>query len=103
MATGPWGRLLDVDRTLELPAILDSNSQGSRVAGGIQAAAQRIRAERAGSTLSTLGTLSSLPATASLTDKLTSSQYALGRTYLWWPPLAMRYVGRPYIPLCVIA
>ena len=80
MGAGPWGRLLDADRTLQLPVILDSGSQGSRVAGGIQAAAQRIRAERAGSTLSTLGSLSSLSATASLTDKLTSSQYALGRS-----------------------
>lgn len=82
MGAGPWGRLLDVDRTLELPVILETGSQGRRVAGGIQAAAQRIRAERAGSTLSTLGSLGSLSATASLTDKLTSSQYALGECYL---------------------
>ena len=45
---------------------------------------ERIRAQRAGatqSTLGTLGTLGSLSATASLTDKLTSSQYALGEAF----------------------
>ena len=62
--------------------VLDRGSQARRVGGGLQTAAQRIRAERAGSTLSTLGSLSSLSATASLTDKLTSSQYALGKSLL---------------------
>lgn len=76
--TGPWARLLDTGRTLELPVVLDNSSQARRAAGGIRAAAQRIRAERTGATQSTLGTLDSLPPTASLTDKLTSSQYALG-------------------------
>lgn len=68
-------------RTLELPVLVDNAGQARRAASGIQAAAQRIRALRAGatqSTLGTLGTLRSLSATASLTDKLTSSQYALG-------------------------
>ena len=76
--TGPWARLLDTGRTLELPVVLDNSSQARRAAGGIRAAAQRIRAERTGATQSTLGTLGSLTPTASLTDKLTSSQYALG-------------------------
>jgi hypothetical protein len=76
--TGPWARLLDTGRTLELPVVLDNSSQARRAGGGIRAAAQRIRAERTGATQSTLGTLGSLTPTASLTDKLTSSQYALG-------------------------
>ena len=84
ITTGPWARLLDVSRTLTLPVVVDNSNQ-ARWAGGVQAAAQRIRAQRAGSTqstLGTLGTLSSLSATASLTDKLTSSQYALGESPL---------------------
>ena len=68
-----------MSKELQLPVVLDSGSQARRVAGGIRAAAQRVRAERAGSAQSTLSSLSSLSATASLTDKLTASQYALGR------------------------
>jgi len=84
MVAGPWARLLDVSRTLNLPVVVDNSNQ-ARWAGGVQAAAQRIRAQRGGSTqstLGTLGTLSSLSATASLTDKLTSSQYPLGESPL---------------------
>ena len=70
-------------RTLQLPVILDNQNQARRAADGIREVSERIRAQRAGvtqSTLGTLGTLSSLSATASLADKLTSSQYALGET-----------------------
>lgn len=78
---GPWARLLDVDRTLRLPVVLDNRGQARRAAGGIREVTERIRAQRVGmtqSTLGTLGSLGSLSATASLADKLTSSQYALG-------------------------
>lgn len=75
--------------------MLDSGSQPSRVGGGLQAAAQRIRAERAGSTLSTLGSLSSISATASLTDKLTTSQYALGKRILPRCSLVACHIVRP--------
>ena len=70
-----------MDRTVRLPVVLDNRGQARRAAGGIREVTERIRAQRAGVTQSTLGTLSSLgslSATASLTDKLTSSQYALG-------------------------
>ena len=68
-------------RTLKLSVILDNRGQARRAAGGIQEVTECIRAQRAGvtqSTLGTLGSLGTLSATASLADKLTSSQYALG-------------------------
>lgn len=61
---------------LQFPVQLEgSRGQARRVLGSIQAVERRLRADRAGSTLSTL---SSLSASASLTDKLNSSQYSLG-------------------------
>ena len=70
-----------MDRRLRLPVVLDNRGQARRAAGGIREVTERIRAQRAGvthSTLGTLGTLGSLSASPSLADKLTSSQYALG-------------------------
>ena len=80
---GPWGRLLDTTRALDLPVQLpDARGQNRRFASSIQAAAAQLRAERAaaGATQGTLGTLGpSLSATASLSDKLSASQYSLGK------------------------
>jgi hypothetical protein len=86
METGPWLRLLDVERPLEFAVQLEAgHGLSRRAAGSIQAVVERLRAQRAAATQSTLGMLSSLSASASLTDKLSSSQYSLGATFSKFP------------------
>lgn len=84
---GPWARLLDAGRILDLPVQLpDARGQRrQRAAGSVRAVAERLRAERAavGAGAGTLGTLgatlgASLSATASLSSRLSASQYSLG-------------------------